>query len=784
MTLTTRKRCLLSTLALLTFFSIVSAHEQSSDHYTMPKDVLSNGGDKSHSSNYQMVATVGQYATRKGTANGNVLYSGFYAPRSTRSPKPNSACGGVTEGLVACYPFDGDAKDGSGNGNHGTVHGVTLTADRFGNADSAYNFDGNDQIIVDSFRNFHWGKHLSISVWFKRTGQWGNYQGIVNNGYGRNGSWEIRMGRENNGTMLGGGILTSSNSEVWDFQLYASQNEWHHVVMTYDGSNFSFYLDAMAQSGGGNDSGEIIAKDTPLTIGQAGHGTNNEYFFGSIDDILVYNRALSESEIKTLYTLEPCNNDSCTKEETYRASGTIRDKAGNPLPGITIKIGDKTTVTDATGYWEINSLQEGNYEVIATKDGYTFPSQTCALGNNENCTPKIKPGSVLDIKVVPNNWKPAKQGENVTYTITVTNQGEETATAVVLTDTLPESTTLVSIEAMEGGECDADTVTCTLPDLTPGATATVKLVISNAQAKSLVNKATVTANEYPDDVQITWTAVKPYLSVTLSDTPDPVSTGATLHYTADVDLNHNAPTTTATGVQLVMHLPKGVELKSLNTDYGICDSSKLPTVICELTDLSIDSPEAISHITVHTEVQLNDPGLLLLTHEATVKANEYPTHTDRERTKIAIPEGIKVDIAFVIDVTGSMQQEINGVIRALKGFIAEIEPSKAPLIALIVFTDDVKIQAFTRDLDVLLGAVEKLKATGGGTCPEASIEALLIAVPHTKEGGEILFATDASPYADAEIEKVMALLRGKGIRFNAMITGDCSNESDWNQLPE
>ncbi|RKZ81179.1 MAG: hypothetical protein DRR16_22540, partial [Candidatus Parabeggiatoa sp. nov. 3] len=484
-----------------------------------------------------------------------------------------------------------------------------------------------------------------------------------------------------------------------------------------------------------------------------------------------------------LYTLEPCNNDSCTQEETYRASGTIRDKAGNPLPGITIKIGDKTTVTNATGYWEINSLQEGNYEIIATKDGYTFPSQTCALGNNENCSPKIKPGSVLDIKVVPNNWKPAKQGENVTYTITVTNQGEETATAVVLTDTLPESTTLVSIEAMEGGECDADTVTCTLPDLTPGATATVKLVISNAQAKSLVNKATVTAKEYPDDVQITWTAVKPYLSVTLSDTPDPVSTGATLHYTADVDLNHNAPTTTATGVQLVMHLPKGVELKSLNTDYGICDTSKLPTVICELTDLSIDSPEAISHITVHTQVLLNDPGLLLLTHEATVKANEYPTHTDRERTKIAIPEGIKVDIAFVIDVTGSMQQEINGVIKALKAFIAEIEPSKAPLIALIVFTDDVKIEAFTRDLDVLLGAVKKLKAEGGGTCPEASVEALLIAVPHTKEGGEILFATDASPYADAEVEKVMALLRGKGIRFNAMITGDCSNESDWNQLP-
>jgi hypothetical protein len=84
MKLTTR--CLLSTLALLASISMVSAHEQSSDNYTMPKDVLSNGGDKSNSSNYKMVATVGQYATRKGTANGKVLYSGFHHPAANTPP--------------------------------------------------------------------------------------------------------------------------------------------------------------------------------------------------------------------------------------------------------------------------------------------------------------------------------------------------------------------------------------------------------------------------------------------------------------------------------------------------------------------------------------------------------------------------------------------------------------------------------------------------------------------------------------------------------------------------
>jgi hypothetical protein len=76
-----------------------------------------------------------------------------------------------------------------------------------------------------------------------------------------------------------------------------------------------------------------------------------------------------------------------------------------------------------------------------------------------------------------------------------------------------------------------------------------------------------------------------------------------------------------------------------------------------------------------------------------------------------------------------------------------------------------------------------LTASGGGLCEEAAVEALLVAIPHTKVGGDILFATNASPYADADVDKVIELLRSKGIRFNAMITGDCSMQESWNELP-
>jgi hypothetical protein len=59
----------------------------------------------------------------------------------------------------------------------------------------------------------------------------------------------------------------------------------------------------------------------------------------------------------------------------------------------------------------------------------------------------------------------------------------------------------------------------------------------------------------------------------------------------------------------------------------------------------------------------------------------------------------------LIDTTNSMAAEINGVIRALKKFITEIEPSQAPLIVLVEFKDNVRFLAATRDLEVLLKTV-------------------------------------------------------------------------------
>jgi hypothetical protein len=254
----------------------------------------------------------------------------------------------------------------------------------------------------------------------------------------------------------------------------------------------------------------------------------------------------------------------------------------------------------------------------------------------------------------------------------------------------------------------------------------------------------------------------------------------TIHYTLVVKLSELYPTT-ATNVELNFNLPVGVELQKVSVADNVnCDSTQLPTVICLLPELGGEQLESV----VEVAVSLRDAGLLLLTLEAQVSANEYPLHIARARTKVVVPEGIEVDIAFVIDVTGSMQEEINGVINALQQFIARMDSNSTPLSALVVFKDNVNIDAFTTNMEMLQQAIERLKASGGDDCSEASVEALNLAIPHVKKGGDILFATDASPYADADVEMVVNLLRDKGIRFNAMITGDCSDQSSWNELPK
>ena len=191
---------------------------------------------------------------------------------------------GVMPNLEGYYSFDDDsAQDSSGNDRNGEWSGTEAYED--GVFGRAAKFDGSSRIIVSAFENFEWGNALTVAFWFNRgPGCDGNYQGIVSTGYHASGSWEVRMGREGGCTALGGGVVTQTHDATWD-HLGSSQgggvppaavDEWHFVVLTYDGVGVKFYVDNAAQPATADDTGPIVTVAVGLYIGHAGPPKTNE----------------------------------------------------------------------------------------------------------------------------------------------------------------------------------------------------------------------------------------------------------------------------------------------------------------------------------------------------------------------------------------------------------------------------------------------------------------------------------------------------------------------------
>ena len=199
--------------------------------------------------------------------------------------------------LVAHYPFNGSAIDETGNGADGTVYGATLTTDRFGNANMAYEFNGTSDYI-NTFTSFDY-EFRTMSLWAYSHDNSGN--GIAEKHvagqddpsllYGQlkvkfsNGDMEARAGGE------GSNFVYSSVSE----------NTWHHIVVVRDGANTLYYVDNNLVGTG--KSGTVASGGSPnpdFVIG-TGRELINQFFDGVIDDIKIYDCALGAFEIDQLY---------------------------------------------------------------------------------------------------------------------------------------------------------------------------------------------------------------------------------------------------------------------------------------------------------------------------------------------------------------------------------------------------------------------------------------------------------------------------------------------------
>jgi hypothetical protein len=209
------------------------------------------------------------------------------------------------QGLVAFYPFSGNANDEGGNENHGTVHGeVSLTTDRFGNPDSAYSFDGTDDYIQISDID---PSIITISAWINTLSHSSDLGPVVGeyNGSQVSGSRSFLLDINQGG--LSGGIYNSATTyQFGNSSEIINDGLWHFIVMTWDGTEITQYIDGFPAvfdvQPSSSGSGDIFDSNQPLFIGAADQGSGREYFNGIIDDVRIYNRSLAELEINNLYT--------------------------------------------------------------------------------------------------------------------------------------------------------------------------------------------------------------------------------------------------------------------------------------------------------------------------------------------------------------------------------------------------------------------------------------------------------------------------------------------------
>ena len=200
----------------------------------------------------------------------------------------------VTNGLVAYFPFNGNANDESGNGNNGTVYGPTLTNDHLGNSNSAYLFSGN-YIQVPQV---HWSAigtgDFSIGVWVKPTTLAGDYRMIlVDNVFPDN--FQLNFNNQGNCIQmyLGGQLAGQSSNSTFTL------SQWYYITVTRKAGVLKFYING--QASGSSTSTQNIQQSTYLAIGYRYYNSSHP-FVGSIDDIRIYQRGLSSSEIFTQYT--------------------------------------------------------------------------------------------------------------------------------------------------------------------------------------------------------------------------------------------------------------------------------------------------------------------------------------------------------------------------------------------------------------------------------------------------------------------------------------------------
>jgi fibronectin type 3 domain-containing protein len=255
------------------------------------------------SPNFQQIASVGGSTTtyKDTTVSANTDYS--YQVRSTDAAGNLSPYSNVTSiqtlaapsGLVAAYAFDegsgSTVTDASGNGNNGTLTNATwATTGKYG---KALSFNGTTALVtIPNSASLQLSSGMTLEAWVNPSTVDGNWRDVI---YKANDNYYLE-GTSTNGARPDAGLIAGSSYADAFGTSSLPANTWSFLAETYDGSTLRLYVNG-TQVAVTAHSGSIATSTNALQIG--GDSVYGQYFAGMIDEVRVYNTALSASQVLT-----------------------------------------------------------------------------------------------------------------------------------------------------------------------------------------------------------------------------------------------------------------------------------------------------------------------------------------------------------------------------------------------------------------------------------------------------------------------------------------------------
>ncbi len=308
--------------------------------------------------------------------------------------------------MVGWWPFSGNANDQSGKGNNGTIYGTTLTTDRFGNLNNAYYFGRNGKYIdLGSAGLSSNPDTCSFSVWTLLdslyVGSFGQTSVILTKRHvDRAPSWTTIQVDSN--SCINVSIDRPSTIDNLPYNKKLSKGQWANIIVLKKRNRYSLYVNG------------LFYKDTLISYNQVGSTYNmhvghsgawNTYYYGKIDDIGIWNRALTPLEIESIskgcfnITTEPINQSSSLNKQvqfnvlasdttvSYQwqsnpsSVGWINLSSNSVYSGVTTK---KLTVSNI----KLNNHKQ-LFRVIATKNTCKDTSLVAILNVNDTCITNV-----------------------------------------------------------------------------------------------------------------------------------------------------------------------------------------------------------------------------------------------------------------------------------------------------------------------------------------------------------------------------------------------------------